>query len=78
MTDQKIKDEMVKEFVNFYGKNINNDSTLINGIKDFIYKWEEGYEHVYSKQIESKATEGDFLIVLSGSGNSKNVINILL
>ena len=38
VTDQKIKDEMVKEFVNFYGKNINNDSTLINGIKDFL-KW---------------------------------------
>ena len=29
---------MVKEFVNYYGKNINNDSTLINGIKDFL-KW---------------------------------------
>jgi phosphoglycolate phosphatase len=38
VTDQKIKDEMVKEFVNFYGININNDSTLINGIKDFL-KW---------------------------------------
>ena len=38
---------------------------------------DEGYEHVYSKQIESKATEGDFLIVLSGSGNSKNVINAI-
>jgi phosphoglycolate phosphatase len=38
VTDQKIKDKMVKEFVNFYGKNINNDSTLINGIKDFL-KW---------------------------------------
>ena len=36
--DEKIKNEMVKEFVNFYGKNINNDSTLINGIKDFL-KW---------------------------------------
>ena len=38
VTDQKIKDEMIKEFVNFYGNNINNDSTLINGIKDFL-KW---------------------------------------
>ena len=27
---------MVKEFVNFYGKNINNESTLINGVKDFL------------------------------------------
>ena len=38
VSDAKIKDEMVKEFVNFYGNNINNDSTLINGIKDFL-KW---------------------------------------
>ncbi|MDA9667593.1 HAD-IA family hydrolase [Candidatus Pelagibacter sp.] len=36
--DLKIKDEMVKEFVNFYGKNIVNESTLINGVKEFL-KW---------------------------------------
>ena len=36
--DYKIKDEMVKEFVNFYGKNIINESTLINGVKEFL-KW---------------------------------------
>ena len=36
--DEKIKDEMVKEFVNYYGKNIINESTLINGVKDFL-KW---------------------------------------
>jgi phosphoglycolate phosphatase len=36
--DEKIKDEMVKEFVDFYGKNINNESTLINGVKEFL-KW---------------------------------------
>ena len=34
--DNKIKDEMVKEFVNFYGKNIINESTLINGVKEFL------------------------------------------
>ena len=36
--DKKIKNEMVKEFVNFYGKNIINQSTLINGVKEFL-KW---------------------------------------
>jgi phosphoglycolate phosphatase len=36
--DEKIKDEMVNEFVNFYGKNIINESTLINGVKEFL-KW---------------------------------------
>ena len=36
--DKKIKAEMVKEFVNFYGNNIINESTLINGVKEFL-KW---------------------------------------
>jgi phosphoglycolate phosphatase len=36
--DKKIKKEMVEDFVNFYGKNILNESTLINGVKDFL-KW---------------------------------------
>ena len=34
--DEKIKDEMVKEFLNFYGKNIVNESTLVTGVKDFL------------------------------------------
>ena len=38
INNQKVKDEMVKEFVNFYGKNIVNESTLINGVKEFL-KW---------------------------------------
>ena len=36
--DKKIKAEMVKEFINFYGKNICNESTLINGVENFL-KW---------------------------------------
>ena len=34
--DENIKKEMVKEFVNFYGKNIVNESTLIKGVKEFL------------------------------------------
>ncbi len=34
--DEKIKKEMIKDFVDFYGKNIVNESTLINGVKDFL------------------------------------------
>ena len=34
--DEKIKDEMIKEFVDYYGKNIKNKSTLITGVKDFL------------------------------------------
>ena len=36
--DKKVKTEMVKEFINFYGNNILNESTLINGVEDFL-KW---------------------------------------
>jgi|TARA_B100001939_G_scaffold135098_1_gene117300 phosphoglycolate phosphatase len=34
--DEKTKKEMVKEFVDFYGKNIVNESTLIKGVKEFL------------------------------------------
>ena len=38
VNDEKIKKEMVSEFIDFYGKNIINESTLINGVKEFL-KW---------------------------------------
>jgi phosphoglycolate phosphatase len=34
--DDKIKKEMVKDFIDFYGKNIVNESTLINGVREFL------------------------------------------
>jgi len=36
-----------------------------------------GYDSIYSKQLQVKAIPGDVLIVLSGSGNSKNIIKAL-
>ena len=36
--DKKIKDQMSKDFINFYGENIIKESTLINGVKEFL-KW---------------------------------------
>jgi phosphoglycolate phosphatase len=36
--DKKVKKEMVNEFINFYGNNILNESTLINGVENFL-KW---------------------------------------
>ena len=38
ITDQKIKDEMVKEFIDYYGKNIVVESILLIGGLDFL-KW---------------------------------------
>ena len=34
--DKKVKTKMVNEFINFYGNNILNESTLINGVEDFL------------------------------------------
>ena len=34
--DEKIKKEMVDAFVDYYGKNIINESTLIEGVKEFL------------------------------------------
>ena len=37
-----------------------------------------GYENIYSYQLEVKSNPDDLLIVLSGSGNSPNIINALI
>ena len=34
--DEKFKKEMTDEFVSYYGKNILNESKLINGVKEFL------------------------------------------
>ena len=34
--DQNTKDEMTKEFISYYGKNILNKSKLIKGVKNFL------------------------------------------
>ena len=39
--DKETKNEMVKEFINFYGKNILNESALIYGVENFL-KWCKG------------------------------------
>jgi phosphoglycolate phosphatase len=36
--NETIKKEMIDAFVDYYGKNIINESTLINGVKEFL-KW---------------------------------------
>ena len=36
-----------------------------------------GYENIYSHQIEVKGRPGDLIIVLTGSGNSTNVVKAL-
>lgn len=36
-----------------------------------------GYENIYSEQIKVKGNSGDILIILSGSGNSPNVVKAI-
>jgi D-sedoheptulose 7-phosphate isomerase len=36
-----------------------------------------GYDNIYSEQIRIKGNPGDVLIVLSGSGNSANVVKAI-
>jgi D-sedoheptulose 7-phosphate isomerase len=36
-----------------------------------------GYEEVYAEQLRAKGQAGDILVVLSGSGNSENVVRAL-
>ncbi len=36
-----------------------------------------GYENIFSHQLRVKACKDDLLIVLSGSGNSPNIVNVL-
>ena len=34
--DEEIKSQMVKEFIDYYGKNISNESKLIKGVSEFL------------------------------------------
>ena len=43
ITDEKIKNEMIKEFLDYYGKNIVVKSKLINGVYNFL-KWASSNE----------------------------------
>ncbi len=36
-----------------------------------------GYEHIFSEQLAVQANRGDLLIVLSGSGQSPNIVKVL-
>jgi D-sedoheptulose 7-phosphate isomerase len=43
----------------------------------YILAWanDEGFERVFVEQLKNLASPGDLLIAISGSGNSKNILN---
>lgn len=66
-----------------YGAGINNDGGLrvealsANSAVITCLANDLGYDEIYSEQLKVKANENDVLIVLSGSGNSPNIIKAL-
>ena len=51
---------------------LSNDVTILMAIANDI-----GFEEVFRYQLIGKLKEGDIVIAISGSGNSKNVINAI-
>lgn len=61
-------------------RNITNPRLRIVGLSDNVaifsaYANDEGYENSFKEQILTLGKEGDLLIAISGSGNSKNLLN---
>jgi D-sedoheptulose 7-phosphate isomerase len=52
---------------------LNTDTSVVTCIAN-----DYSYEDIFSRQIEALARKGDFLIAISTSGNSKNILNALI
>ena len=52
-------------------------SICLNADTAFITAWsnDNSFDNIFSRQLEGLAQNGDILITLSTSGNSKNIIN---
>ena len=51
-------------------------SALADNLSTFTaYANDNGYEHVFSKQLENCLNKGDIVVSISSSGNSQNLIN---
>ena len=57
--------------------NINVESLAANTSTITCIANDIGYDEIFSFQIDAKAKKNDLLIVLSGSGNSKNIIKAI-
>lgn len=58
-------------------KGINIESLSSNAAVITCLANDIGYEKIYSEQLRVKGKKDDILIALSGSGNSKNIINAI-
>jgi D-sedoheptulose 7-phosphate isomerase len=56
----------------FRAVSLTNDTATITAVAN-----DEGYEHVFVRQLERQFVEGDVVIGISASGNSPNVVKAL-
>lgn len=63
--------------VNPAGKALDVESLSANSSVMTCLANDTGYDNIYAQQLVSKAKKGDLLIVLSGSGNSGNIVAAL-
>jgi len=61
---------------------LNNNRLRVISLVDnvsLITAWanDEGYKYIFSEQLKSLAKKGDFLIVISASGNSENIVELV-
>jgi len=66
------KDTLVKNRNKFHAVSLCDNSAVITGMTNDI-----GFENIFSTQLTFQAHEDDVLFAMSGSGNSKNIINAL-
>ena len=60
-----------------YGKGLNIEALTSNSSVITCLANDIGYENIFSEQLKAKGKENDVLIALSGSGNSKNILNAI-
>ena len=63
--------------VNPKGKGLKVHSLCANSSINLCLANDIGYENIFSHQLNTLAKKGDILVVLSGSGNSPNILNAL-
>lgn len=51
---------------------LTTDTSILTSVAN-----DEGYEYVFSKQIEALGTEGDILLAISTSGSSANILSAI-
>ena len=72
-----IANDLLYKTAEIYGRGIKATALSANQAILTCLGNDVGYENIFSKQLETLGKEGDLLIVLSGSGNSANILKII-